>query len=89
MNEVAVVSSVRTPFGSFGGTLRDLSLPELGGPVFAEAVRRAGVAPEDVEEQVVGQERPAEFRRGDCALDPAEMRVAAGLLDAGAHFVEE
>jgi acetyl-CoA C-acetyltransferase len=62
MNEVAVVSSVRTPFGSFGGTLRDLSLPELGGPVFAEAVRRAGVAPEDVEEVAVGVNLPGADR---------------------------
>jgi acetyl-CoA C-acetyltransferase len=47
-NAVAVVSAVRSPFGKFGGTLRDFSLPELGGQVVAEAIRRAGIDPADV-----------------------------------------
>lgn len=62
MNDVVIVSSVRTPFGSFGGALRDLSLPELGGPVVAEAIRRAGIDPADVEEVATGVNLPGADR---------------------------
>src|SRR5213593_1625805 len=61
-NEVAVVSAVRSPFGKFGGTLRDFSLPELGGIVVAEAIRRAGITPEDVEEVATGVNLPGADR---------------------------
>ena len=42
--EVVVISAVRSPFGKFGGALKDFTLPKLGGVVVAEAIRRAGVA---------------------------------------------
>jgi acetyl-CoA C-acetyltransferase len=60
--EVVVASAVRSPFGKFGGTLRDFSLPQLGGLVFAEAVRRAGVDPADVEEVATGVNLPGADR---------------------------
>lgn len=41
--EVVIVSAVRTPFGRFGGSLKDLSATDLGGLVVREAVRRAGL----------------------------------------------
>ena len=60
--EVVVVSAVRSPFGKFGGTLRDFSLPELGGLVFAEAIRRSGVDPADIEEVATGVNLPGSDR---------------------------
>jgi acetyl-CoA C-acetyltransferase len=60
--EVAVISAVRSPFGKFGGTLRDFSLPQLGGLVVAEAIRRAGIEPEDVEELATGVNLPGADR---------------------------
>jgi acetyl-CoA C-acetyltransferase len=62
VSEVAVVSAVRSPFGRFGGTLKELSLPDLGGQVFAEAIRRAGVDPADVEEVATGVNLPGADR---------------------------
>lgn len=62
MSEVAVISAVRSPFGRFGGTLRDFSLPELGGLVVAEAIRRAGIDPADVEEVATGVNLPGSDR---------------------------
>jgi acetyl-CoA C-acetyltransferase len=62
LDEVAVVGAVRSPFGKFGGTLRDFSLPELGGLVFAEAIRRAGIDPADVEEVATGVNLPGADR---------------------------
>lgn len=61
-SEVAVISAVRSPFGKFGGALKDFSLPKLGGLVVSEAIRRAGISPEDVEELATGVNLPGADR---------------------------
>jgi acetyl-CoA C-acetyltransferase len=61
-SEVAVMSAVRSPFGKFGGTLKDFTLPELGGLVVAEAIRRAEVDPAEVEEVATGVNLPGSDR---------------------------
>ena len=38
-DEVAVMSAVRSPFGKFGGTLKDFTLPALGGPPASVSIR--------------------------------------------------
>ncbi|MDC9298719.1 acetyl-CoA C-acyltransferase, partial [Clostridioides difficile] len=50
MKDVVIVSAVRTALGSFGGTLKDVSAVDLGATVIKEAITRAGVKPELVEE---------------------------------------
>lgn len=45
VKEVVVVNSVRTPIGSFGGALRDVSVVQLGGRVIGEVLRRQGLRP--------------------------------------------
>ncbi|MGD9374890.1 MAG: acetyl-CoA C-acyltransferase, partial [Anaerolineae bacterium] len=62
MNEVVVVSAVRTPFGNFGGTLKDFTLPDLGGQVITEALRRVNVPPKAVEEVAMGVNLPGSDR---------------------------
>ncbi|UTA49116.1 acetyl-CoA C-acyltransferase family protein [Simiduia sp. 21SJ11W-1] len=52
--EVVVLSGVRTPIGTFGGSLKDIAPTELAGQVVAEAVKRAGIAPEAVGHCVIG-----------------------------------
>lgn len=54
MEKVVIVSGCRTPIGSFGGTLKDISAPKLGAIAIAEAVRRAGIAPDEVGEVIMG-----------------------------------
>ena len=54
MKEVVIVSAVRTPVGSFGGSLGQLSGADLGAIVIKEAVKRAGIQPEQVEEVIMG-----------------------------------
>ncbi|MBI1880191.1 MAG: acetyl-CoA C-acyltransferase [Chloroflexi bacterium] len=61
-HEVVVISAVRSPFGKFGGTLRDFTLPQLGGLVVAEAIRRAGIDPAEVEEVATGVNLPGADR---------------------------
>ena len=62
MNEVVVISAVRSPFGKFGGALKDFTLPRLGGLVVAEAIRRAGIDAAEVEEVAIGVNLPGADR---------------------------
>ncbi len=52
--DVVIVSACRTPVGSFGGTLKDTPSRKLGAIAMAEAVKRAGLKPEQIEEVVFG-----------------------------------
>ncbi len=54
MNEVYIVSAVRTPIGSFGGSLSSLSASELGAAAIKAAVDRAGIQSEQVQEVFMG-----------------------------------
>ena len=54
MRDVVIVSAVRTAIGSFGGSLKDVPAADLGALVIKEAVNRAGVRPELVEEVIMG-----------------------------------
>ena len=69
--EVVVLSGVRTPVGTYGGSLKDFSPATLGAMVIQEAVGRAGVAPDDVGHVVFGHVVPTD--RHDVYL----ARVAA------------
>jgi acetyl-CoA C-acetyltransferase len=54
MRESVIVSAVRTPTGKFLGALKGFTAPELGALVVAEAVRRAGIDPQIVDECIMG-----------------------------------
>jgi acetyl-CoA C-acetyltransferase len=54
MEDVVIVSAVRTPIGKFQGALSDLSAPQLGAIVVREVVKRAGVDPDNVDECIMG-----------------------------------
>jgi acetyl-CoA C-acetyltransferase len=54
MKEVYIVSAVRTPIGSWGGSLKDLSATRLGSIAIKGALDRAGVKPEEVNEVLMG-----------------------------------
>src|SRR5688572_18435633 len=75
LEPVYIVAGTRTAIGSFGGSLKDVPPSKLGSLVIAEAIRRAGVAPSDVQHVVLGQVIPSEPR------DAYVARVAA--VEAG------
>ncbi len=52
--EAVIISAVRTPVGKFLGSLKGFAATELGAIVVRESVKRAGVAPEDVDEVIMG-----------------------------------
>lgn len=51
---VYIVSAVRTPLGSFGGILKDLSATQLGAVAISAAVEKAGLEPEQIQEVIMG-----------------------------------
>jgi len=54
VREVVIVSACRTPVGSFNGTLKEMPVVDMGALAMAEAIKRAGIKPEMVEEVVFG-----------------------------------
>ena len=54
MEDVVIISAVRTPVGKFQGTLSPLTAPQLGAIVVREAVRRAGLEPVQIDECIMG-----------------------------------
>jgi acetyl-CoA C-acetyltransferase len=69
--EVVLLSGVRTAIGTYGGSLKDMAPSDLGAVVIREAVKRAGIAPEDVGHVVLGNVIHGETR------DMYVSRVAA------------
>ena len=75
MREAVIVSAVRTPLGSFGGTLGTTGATTLGALVIGEAVRRAGIDKDVVDEAIMGQVLPLGYGQ-----NPAKQAaVKAGM----------
>lgn len=55
MENIFITSAVRTPIGSFQGTLSSLSAPQLGAIAVKEALTRSQIKPEDVHECIMGE----------------------------------
>ncbi len=75
--EVFIVSAVRTPIGSFGGILADVSATKLGSIAIRGALEKAGIAPEDVNDVIMGNVVSANLGQAP-ARQAAKM---AGLPD--------
>lgn len=58
MKDVVIVSACRTAVGDFSGTLRNVSATDLGALAINEAIRRAGISGEDVDEVILGSVLP-------------------------------
>jgi acetyl-CoA C-acetyltransferase len=59
MEDIVIVSAVRTPVGKFQGALSPLTAPQLGAIVVREVVRRAGLEPAQIDECIMGNVLPA------------------------------
>lgn len=74
---VYIVSAVRTPMGSFGGSLKDVPAPQLGATAIKGALEKAGIQPEEVDELLMGCVMQANVGQA-----PARQAAkAAGLPD--------
>ncbi len=75
MDDIMLCSAVRTPIGSFNGTLASVPAPRLGSLVISEAIRRAGIEPGQVDEVYMGNVVGAGM-----GMAPArQAAIAAGL----------
>jgi len=75
MREAVIVSAVRTPIGNFDGTLSTFGATQLGALVIEEAIKRAGIAKEDVNEVTMGIVLPCGYGQ-----NPArQAAIQAGL----------
>lgn len=75
MKEVVIVSACRTAIGKFGGTLKGVGAVDLGAAVVKEAVNRAGIAPEQVDEVIFGN-----VLQAGLGQNPArQVSIKAGL----------
>jgi acetyl-CoA C-acetyltransferase len=98
--EVVILGACRTPIGSFGGSLKDLSAADLGAIVVREAICRAKVSPADVGDVVLGcvlqagagmnVARQAALKAGLPNAVPGETvnRVCGSGMQAVVHAVE-
>jgi acetyl-CoA C-acetyltransferase len=100
MENAVILSACRTPIGSFGGTLKDLSASDLGAIVIREAIARAGIQARDLGDVIMGcvlqagagmnVARQAAIKAGVPVEVPAETinRVCGSGLQAVVHAVE-
>ena len=100
MDHAVILSACRTPIGSFGGALRDLSAADLGAIVIREAIARAGINAADIGDVIMGcvlqagagmnVARQAAIKAGIPVEVPAETvnRVCGSGLQAVVHAVE-
>ena len=86
MREVVIVSACRTPVGDFAGSLSTVSATDLGAIVIKEAIKRAGIGNEDVDEVIMGSVLPHGLGQ-----NPArQSMIRAGLpLEVGAITVNK
>jgi len=100
LDEAVILSACRTPIGSFGGVLKDLSAADLGAIVIREAITRAGIPAKDVGDVMMGcvlqagagmnVARQAALKAGVPVEVPAETinRVCGSGMSAVVHAVE-
>ncbi len=75
MREAVIVSAVRTPLGSFNGSLSSIGGTKLGGIVIEEAVKRAGIGKEQVNEVIMGMVLPCGYGQNP----GKQAAIAAGM----------
>ncbi|WP_394559471.1 thiolase family protein [Aquipseudomonas alcaligenes] len=78
MSDIVIVSGARTPMGGFQGSLSGVPAVELGAIAIREAVARAGIAPADVQEVIMGCVLPAGLKQGPAR----QASLGAGLPSA-------
>ncbi|WP_149142694.1 acetyl-CoA C-acyltransferase [Gemmobacter caeruleus] len=78
MDEIVITSACRSPMGGFQGDFAGLNAAQLGATAIREAVARAGLAPEAVEEVIMGCVLPA----GQGQAPARQAALGAGLADS-------
>ncbi|MEZ5651876.1 MAG: acetyl-CoA C-acetyltransferase [Burkholderiaceae bacterium] len=82
MTDIVIAAAARTPVGSFNGSFANVSAHELGATAIRAVLERAGVAPEDVSETILGQVLTA----GQGQNPARQAHISAGLPLASAAW---
>jgi len=77
MENVVILSCVRTPIGAYGGSLKDVPVYKLGAVVLQEAVKRVNVDPAQVDDVIMG----TAYQNGECANGARMAVLEAGWPD--------
>lgn len=77
--EVLVASAMRTPIGTFCGTLANMPAPQLAGIAISAALRRANIDPEEVDSVVLGQALPSGCGQNVCRQAAMKAGLPAGV----------
>lgn len=77
MENVVILSCVRTPIGAYGGSLKDVLVYKLGAAVLQEAVKRAKIDPAHVDDVIMG----SAYQNGECANGARMAVLEAGWPD--------
>ncbi|HOB88893.1 MAG: acetyl-CoA C-acetyltransferase [Bacillota bacterium] len=77
MREVVILSGVRTAIGTFGGTLQNVRAGDLGAVVIKEAIKRAGISLDTVDEVIMGN-----VLQAGQGQNPARQAAMKAKLDA-------
>ncbi|RBQ11565.1 acetyl-CoA C-acyltransferase [Pedobacter miscanthi] len=85
MKEVVIVSAVRTPIGSFGGSLAQFSATQLGGFALKAAIEKAGLKPDQIQEVYMGNVLSANLGQAPAT----QAAKAAGLPDLPATTINK
>lgn len=75
MKKIVIASAARTPIGSFGGAFKSVSAADLGITAAKEAIKRAGIKPEDIDEVIIGNVLPAGLGQGVAR----QISIGAGI----------
>lgn len=78
-NEIVITGAVRTAIGKFGGSLSGVPAQKLGAIVIAEALRRAGIEPSDVDEVIMGHVLQAGLGMGTARQASVRAGIPLGV----------
>jgi len=78
LNDIVFVSAVRTPMGKFGGTLKDMKTYDIAGFPIREALKRANVAGDEIDDAIIGS-----CRQAGNHVNPAKTAAARGGAGVG------
>ncbi|MGI1690287.1 acetyl-CoA C-acetyltransferase [Thermoanaerobacter uzonensis] len=87
MREVVIVSSVRTAIGKFGGTLASIPVVDLGAIVIKEALKRANIAPEQVDEVLMGNVLQAGLGQNPARQSAVKAGIPVEITSATINMV--
>lgn len=83
MKKVAIVAAYRSAIGSFGGSLKDMKLADLGAQVLAYTLKKSNISPDLVEEVIIGNVLGA----GQGQNVARQIALGAGIPDTTSAFV--